>query len=100
MNNQQYQRTYVLSLLVWSGVILGGLVGGPKIIETAEAKASNHQFQQTYIEPIQRKIEALESAQGIAKNQHQQEIDTLKETIEILERDIQGHYPEMNIRAL
>ena len=90
---QNYQRTYLLSLFVWSALIGAGLIAAPKVMEAVDSNARQYQqFQQTYVEPLQHKIQLLEAEQRIGIGQHQQEIDTLKETIEILERDVRGHH--------
>ncbi|MEM6867213.1 MAG: hypothetical protein AAF528_02330 [Cyanobacteria bacterium P01_C01_bin.121] len=87
--HDKYQRTYFLSLFVWSAVAWVGLIAGPQAVamvnQTAAASHDAQQIQKDYIAPLQQKIETIEAAQGDSFI-HQEEIDTLKETIEILKR--------------
>ena len=86
--HDRYQRTYFLSLFVWSAVVWVGLIAGPQAVAMVNQAASPYdaqQIQQDYIDPLQLKIETLEADQGDSFI-HQEEIDTLKETIEILKR--------------
>lgn len=86
--HDRYQRTYFLSLFVWSAVLWVGLIAGPQAVAMVNQAASPQdaqQIQKDYIDPLQHKIETLEAAQSDSFI-HQEEIDTLKETIEILKR--------------
>ncbi|MEM9153060.1 MAG: hypothetical protein AAGB19_21770 [Cyanobacteria bacterium P01_F01_bin.3] len=91
--HDKYQRTYFLSLFVWSAVAWVGLIAGPQAVAMVnQTAATSHvaqhipkNYQKDYIDPLQQKIETLEASQGDSFI-HQEEIDTLKETIEILKR--------------
>jgi len=83
-NSQDYRRTYILSLFVWSTAIGGVLIAGPKLIELIDKKAEIHhqQLEPSHISPLVQKIKALQADKQLTDAQYQQEIEALQDEID------------------